>query len=148
VSEVAPRTAGPPPLVDLPDLPHAWSTPYLALWDTLRVAVVVVSLYLVYLLAYNAFTVRRTEQRMVSSAFALAVMLSVWTQVERIGRPLSWRFPVVAVMAVMGVWGALRYMSDGRRIRELTLTRLLRPPPPPPPPPAPLETGEPPDERR
>ena len=148
MSEVAPRTAGPPPLVDLPDLPHAWSTPYLALWDTLRVAVVVVSLYLVYLLAYNAFTVRRTEQRMVSSAFALAVMLSVWTQVERIGRPLSWRFPVVAVMAVMGVWGALRYMSDGRRIRELTLTRLLRPPPPPPPPPAPLETGEPPDERR
>jgi len=148
VSEVAPRTAGPPPLVDLPDLPHAWSTPYLALWDTLRVAVVVVSLYLVYLLAYNAFTVRRTEQRMVSSAFALAVMLSVWTQVERIGRPLSWRFPVVAVMAVMGVWGALRYMSDGRRIRELTLTRLLRPPPPPPPPPAPPQTGEPPDERR
>ena len=148
MSEVAPRTAGPPPLVDLPDLPHAWSTPYLALWDTLRVAVVVVSLYLVYLLAYNAFTVRRTEQRMVSSAFALAVMLSVWTQVERIGRPLSWRFPVVAVMAVMGVWGALRYMSDGRRIRELTLTRLLRPPPPPPPPPAPPQTGEPPDERR
>jgi len=148
VSEVDPSTAGPPPLVDLPDLPHAWSTPYLALWDTLRVAVVVVSLYLVYLLAYNAFTVRRTEQRMVSSAFALAVMLSVWTQVERIGRPLSWRFPVVAVMAVMGVWGALRYMSDGRRIRELTLTRLLRPPPPPPPPPAPPQTGEPPDERR
>ena len=86
MSEVAPRTAGPPPLVDLPDLPHAWSTPYLALWDTLRVAVVVVSLYLVYLLAYNAFTVRRTEQRMVSSAFALAVMLSVWTQVERIAK--------------------------------------------------------------
>ena len=131
----------PPPLIDLPDLPHAWSSPYLAAFDTLRVLVALGSLYLLYLLAFAAFVSKYPPQRALSGAFALAVLVDLWTQVERIGRPVSWRFPVVTAMVVLGVWGALRYMTAGHRLRDIRLSSLFIPPPPPPP-------AEPPDMAR
>lgn len=119
-------------MIDVPDLPQAWTAPYLALVDTVRVLIVVECLYLVYLLAYYAFVARSWQQRATGVAFMLAVVLSVWTQIERIGRPLSWRLPVAAVMATLGVWGALRFMSGGHRLRDLTFSSLFRPPVVPP----------------
>lgn len=123
----------PPPggqLIDLPDLPHAWSTPYLWLFDTLRVIAIVVSLYLVYLLAFSAARSRSAPQRVLTIALNIAVLLSIWTQVERIGRPVSWRLPFVLFMAVAGVWAALQYMTAGRPWRDFTLRSFLTPPTP------------------
>lgn len=129
-------STAPPPrgqLVDLPDLPHAWSTPYLLAFDSLRTLTVVVSLYLVYLLAFTAARSRSRPQRLLVIALDVAVLLSVWSQVERIGRPVSWRLPFVMFMAAAGVWSALQYMTDGRPWREFTLRSFLTPPTPQPP---------------
>lgn len=124
-----PPPESPPALVDLPDLPHAWSTPLLWVFDTIRVLMVVASLYLVYLLAFAALRAI-AYQRALTASFLLAVLLSVWTQVERIGRPLSWRAPLVLLMLALGIYGALRYMTGGYRLRDFTVSSFFLPPPP------------------
>jgi hypothetical protein len=119
------------PGYELPDLPHAWSSPVFWVIDTARVVIVLASLYLLYLIAYSVFLNRDRGSRALVISYGCAVMASLWTQFERIGRPLSWRLPFVAVMAFAGIYGVLRYMTGGgHRLRDLTFRSYFIPPPP------------------
>jgi hypothetical protein len=89
------------------------------------------SLYLLYMLAYSVFLSRTPAQRALTASFLLSVMLTTWTQFERIGRPVSWRFPIAAAMLACGLWGIVRYTSGGQPLRRITWRSWFIPPPNP-----------------
>lgn len=132
VAQIPPFGNGP---VDFPDLVDAWSTPYLKVFDTLRAGIAVLTLYLIYLGAFSIALSRNPMQRAITGSYLMALILSTWTQIERIGRPLSFRIIPAVLMVGLGLYGLVRYLSGGHRLRHLTWRAWFIPPPPHTPPP-------------
>jgi hypothetical protein len=94
-----------------------FSTPWIALFDTLRMALILGDLVLIWMLMHAVFLAPTPAARYLLIAFVCAVFLSLETQVERLGDdPLSWRFFFVFAETLFGLYGAWRYVYRGEAV--------------------------------
>jgi hypothetical protein len=88
-----------------------FSSPLLIVLDTLRVALIVADLVLIYYIVKATFTARLVSSRLLLFSFSIALVLSMELQFERLGSaPLSWRFFATVLETAAGMWGAWRYL--------------------------------------
>jgi hypothetical protein len=117
----------PPPGI-IPELPHAWTSPYLAVIDTYRVLLILCDLYMIYLLCFSIFLLPTKMQKALTFSFACSVLVGMWTQVERIGASPSWRLIFITVGTVAGLWGAYKYITIGTPKDQRRWWWMFKPP--------------------
>jgi hypothetical protein len=112
----------PQPLVDFwDDVPAQWNddwfaTPGLAVFDTLRLAIIAAAFGFLFLSTAGFVLARsRTQRALVASNMAASVLV-VGVAYAGLGEPVSYRFPVMLVISGCGLWGSWAYLYGRNRL--------------------------------